>query len=160
MKTKDGRPLNMENKERLFNSPFEIEMRILLLLSEATTWPLSQSSIVTIDFMAVYGKEFGVSDHNLHGDSQYKFSELPSRYELVTIGIKELVKTGLITPVLKKNYQYQINDKGENLVSGFDDDYSQEYRKTVDEVFLKFNVTKTASLKDIIDKRKAKEGEK
>ena len=147
----------MENKERLFNSTFEIEMRILVLLSEATTWPLSKSSIVTIDFMAVYGKEYGISNHNLHGDNKYKFSELPSRHELVDLGLKNLVKDGLVTPVLKKNYQYQINDNGENFISKMDDLYCEEYRATVRKIFSTYNVTKTQSLVKLINSKKAQE---
>ena len=78
--------------ESTYNSVFEIELRILILLEHSKEEFLSSDMIAVLDFIVVYGKEFGVSKTNLHGDNRFKFSELPSRREKVLKALKELVK--------------------------------------------------------------------
>ena len=59
---------------RLFNSTFENSLRIAILLdcfSSAQTVDM----LYAADFMTIYGKAFGVSEADLNGDNQYKFSE-------------------------------------------------------------------------------------
>ena len=57
----------------IFNTDFEISLRGLLLLDAYDSY-LSQDIIRDLDLLATYGKEFGVSETNLHGDNSYSFS--------------------------------------------------------------------------------------
>lgn len=50
-------------------------MRIIPLL-DAFGMPQNVDMMYAADFMAVYGKTFGISAKDLNGDNQYKFSEL------------------------------------------------------------------------------------
>ena len=100
----------------VYNSISEIKLRILLLLEVSTQEYLSSDMIAALDFITVYGKEFGVSDKNLHGDNRYKFSELPSRREIVSKAIKSLVIDGMLDISLKNGFEYQINNKNEKLL--------------------------------------------
>jgi hypothetical protein len=140
----------MENKTRLFNSVFEMELHLLILLSEATVWPLSQSVLLCLDYMTVYGKEFGISDSNLHGDSAYKFHEQASRNEIIPEALKKLVVSEMVIPSLDKGYKYQISDKGENFISQVNDPYSDEYRRNAREVFKTYDVKNSAKLNEIL----------
>ena len=63
---------------KLFNSVFENSLRILLLLAEFDCGQ-SLDKIYATDFMVTYGATFGVSESDLNGDNQYKFSEFASR---------------------------------------------------------------------------------
>lgn len=65
--------------QRIYNSGFEIEPRIILI---ADTYPLSsftEDLFVAIDFMAVYCGEFVKEAQSLHGDNGFKFSEITAR---------------------------------------------------------------------------------
>ena len=75
----------------VYNSVHEIKIRILLLLECSTKEYVSADTIAGLDFITVYGKEFGVSNYNLHGDNRYKYSELPSRREVVRMALNILV---------------------------------------------------------------------
>lgn len=113
----------------VYNSISEIKLRILLLLEVSTQEYLSSDMIAALDFITVYGKEFGVSDKNLHGDNRYKFSELPSRREIVSKAIKSLVIDGMLDISLKNGFEYQINNKGFKFIDSFETEYSDEYSK-------------------------------
>lgn len=142
--------METNNRPRFFNSGFEFGLRILLLLSEATEWPLSSGSIICVDFMAVYGKEFEVSESNLHGDGDYKLNELTSRNELFDIAIKDLVVRGLVHATLSNGFQYEITDAGENFISQLDNPYSERYREAVGNVFSQYDVKDSVQLDKII----------
>ncbi len=58
----------------IFNTSFEVSLRILIILNTVQT-RLSIDRITALDFIAIYGKDFGVSEYNLHGDNDYRFSE-------------------------------------------------------------------------------------
>lgn len=61
--------------QKIFNSRFENPLRIIPLL-DAFGMPQNVDMMYAADFMAVYGKTFGISAKDLNGDNQYKFSEL------------------------------------------------------------------------------------
>ena len=79
----------------IFNTSFEVSLRILIILNTVQT-RLSIDRITDLDFIAIYGKDFGVSEYNLHGDNDYRFSEYTSKREIVSQAIKELVLRGYV----------------------------------------------------------------
>ena len=124
---------------RLYNSVKEVKLRVLLLLAESYVYPLSADMILAIDFMSVYGKEFGLSDYNLHGDNYYKYSELPSRKEVIDLSIKELFLDGMLDLDVRQGYRYQINDLGNNYISLLNNEYGEEYKILVHNFFEKYS---------------------
>lgn len=95
----------------IFNTSFEVSLRILIILNTVQT-RLSIDRITDLDFIAIYGKDFGVSEYNLHGDNDYRFSEYTSKREIVSQAIKELVLRGYITPHCNKSgFNYSISVK-------------------------------------------------
>ena len=77
-------------------STFEISLRILLLLNEAHEAALDEQQIGAVDFISVYAADFGLLDENLHGYSNYRFSEYPARKHLVSSALKGLLLDGNI----------------------------------------------------------------
>lgn len=115
---------------KLFNSPFENSLRVLILLDE---FGIQQSldMIYAIDFIVSYGATFGVSENDLNGNNQYKFSEFASRREIVRTALKQLVLDGLVLPVNDQNgIMYRITDAGEAYSQSLDSDYAKKYRYT------------------------------
>jgi hypothetical protein len=118
----------MTNK--LFNSAFENSLRILLLLAEFDCGQ-SLDKIYATDFMVSYGATFGVSESDLNGDNQYKFSEFASRREFVRQALKQLVLDGLVWPYNSPaGILYSITDAGREYGATLDSEYAEEYRST------------------------------
>lgn len=120
---------------KVFNTPFEISLRVLLTLDAVDKRPQTVDMITVADFITIYGKDFGITDDNLHGDNSYKFCELAARRSLVTDALKSLVLDGLIVATAsKKGFLYMINDNGKTFCEGLKSSYSMEYRKTAIQV--------------------------
>ena len=109
--------------------------------------------IAALDFITVYGKEFGVSNKNLHGDNRYKFSELPSRREIVGKAIKSLVVEGMLDISLKNGFEYQINNKGFKYIDSFETEYSDEYSKNASLACEKYGDMEEAELFKMIQSK-------
>ena len=56
----------------LLGSEFESSLRVLLLLDEFQNKPLDEIQIACIDFIAIYGADFMISDENLHGNGLFR----------------------------------------------------------------------------------------
>ena len=138
---------------RLFNSVREIKLRVLLLLNDTLVAPLSEDMILAMDFIAVYGKDFELSEHNLHGDNSYKYSELPSRKEVISKSIKELFLDGMIDVDTSKGYRYQINDSGTNYISELDNEYADEYKENIYAFFEKYREYSAGQLLRLIQEK-------
>lgn len=67
---------------RIFNSEFENELRLILLI-DTFQKPQNADMIYVADFMVTYGHTFGIANQNLNGENMYKFSEFVSRRALV-----------------------------------------------------------------------------
>jgi hypothetical protein len=116
----------------IFNSPFEISLRVLLILTELEGNYLSSDMLAATDFITVYGEAFGISETNLHGDSLFKFSEFATRRELVHQAVKALVIKGLITVCCNENgFKYTITQNGIDYCNSLKSDYANTYREMV-----------------------------
>lgn len=80
---------------RVFNTPFELSLRVLLILSCDSTGKTADM-MAAIDFITVYGQSFNISHTSLHGNNDYRFSEFTSRLGLVRQAIKSLALDGLL----------------------------------------------------------------
>lgn len=145
----------------IFNSSFETGLRVLLVLSSIQPKTATADRIAAYDFITIYGKDFGVSHINLHGESRYNFSELASKRAGCNEGIKEFVLNGLIS--LKRSeegFTYFLNDKGKNYVDSLSSDYAIQYLETAKKVHKKFaeysdeEILKLINIKAIKDLRR------
>ena len=70
-------------------------------------------SLYITDFITVYGKDFGISEENLNGDNDFKYSEFQSRKVACRNALKELVLNGLALPLKEKDgILYCITEAG------------------------------------------------
>lgn len=117
---------------KLYNTPFEASLRILLILETSRNQRFSADMLAAIDFISLYAREFGISDENLHGDNNYKFSEFALRRELLKTAIKQLVLDNLIkVSSTNQGFMYSANQKGLNYSKHLSSDYATTYRRAV-----------------------------
>ena len=62
-------------KEKIFNTNFEVAMRILMLLN-AFKEGLDEERILFFDFFTMYAKNYGFGNENINGESSYMINEL------------------------------------------------------------------------------------
>lgn len=128
----------------VFNSVYETSMRLVLLLNTFGC-PLSSEELFVFDFIATYGKEFGLTDVSLNGDSEFTLSKATLRRKKVIESISYLVRNGYITPIMTKSVtKYELTDKGNEFYKKISmSGYSEKYILTVElgkkELFYKGN---------------------
>lgn len=123
----------------LFNSTFEMELRVALLLCVGAKQPCSLERLLALDFVSCYAGSFGFSETNLHGDNSFMYSELSSRRELLREAIKPLVYRGIVEAKIDRGYIYQITDAGMEYVLSLESEYSKEYRAIAETVINELN---------------------
>ena len=117
----------MNNK--VFNTEFEVAMRLLLVLSQLKKKGFTFDNLVTVDFISTYSKEFGLSHSNLHGENEFSFSEFSTRRTLAQKAIKLLVLENLVeVSYSDAGFKYSITERGQVLSDSLMSDYSTEYR--------------------------------
>jgi hypothetical protein len=116
----------------LFNSELEFSLRILMILNTSMHKKMTIDKLAGIDFITVYGKDFGVSDYNLHGENNLKFSEYLNRRSSIIQAMKGLVLQGYVLVFcFKRGFFYGISDSGKTYCEKLNDDYSIEYLNIV-----------------------------
>ena len=130
---------------KVFNTPFETGLRLLLILYTAN------SSGMSIDR---YGKDFDISDSNLNGINGFNFSELPTRREICMRGIKEFALDGLVdVKQAKTGFKYKISKAGRQYVETLNSDYAKQYVSALQKVLDAFgNKSDAALIKEINSK--------
>lgn len=139
------------NDKILLGSSFEVSLRILLMLNEMSNLALDNQQISAIDFIAVYAADYKILDENLHGYGSYRFSEYPSRKQMVSSALKMLVLDGYILfAPNKKGYAYKISNSGILLAKSLTDSYADEYKIAIHAVVVNYDISnERAMLNDI-----------
>ena len=123
---------------KLFNTPFELSLHVLLLL-DVVDAALTIDKIAAYDFITIYCEDFGIADNSLHGENGFAFSELSARRDLTKEAIKDLVIDGL---VMAKDDEtgilYSISDKGRTISGSFQSEYALRYKELMNLVVKKY----------------------
>ena len=142
----------------VFNSIYETSMRLILLLY-TFDGPLSSEELFVFDFVATYGKEFGLTDVSLNGDSEFTLSKATLRRKRVVEAVSYLVRNGYITLIAEENKtKYELTERGDEFYKKISQTgYSEKYILTVElgkkELFAK----KNKALDLLLDKIKGDE---
>lgn len=143
-------------KTKIFNTEFEVSMRLLLLLYSTNTG-LDEEKILYLDFFTIYAKNYKLGDDNINGDSKYMLNEFTAQRRLIKESIKVLVLEGLIdVNNTKEGFIYKINNKGKSFCESMTSDYSKKYKKQAT-ITREWFLNKT--IKEIKDYSKRMEGE-
>ena len=148
---------------RLFNSEFEVSLRLVLLLKTAGAGGLTVGRAAVSDYAAIYAKSCGIWDANLNGDSSYCFSEFATKRLLVSKALKTLVLNGLADVVPAKNgFLYCLSETGKTAAAKMNNLYSLLYIMSAKKALAFFKSTPDNALMDafnVIASRSMEDGD-
>ncbi len=124
--------------DRLFNTPFEMGLRIIMLLSAAPKTTFSVDRIIALDFITSYASDFGLPFENLHGENNYRYSEIVGRRILVQEAVKKLVTEGQIDVTVNRGYLFSISNMGKKYAKKLKSTYATEYSQIAREAVKKY----------------------
>ncbi|USI64659.1 hypothetical protein LMK05_07370 [Lactococcus petauri] len=111
----------------LFNSPFELSLRVSLSLSLSKV-AMSLDQLLLLDFLTTYGANFNFTSKNLHGDNPFYASELAARRRQLKVAIRQLVLSSMIVLVQnEKGFTYLIHPEAKTLYQQFTSSYAKAY---------------------------------
>lgn len=114
-------------RSKVFNTPFENMLRILLL-SDTVNKPMNVDRFVALDFICIFGEKCRVLDKNLHGDNEFGFSEFATKRERIAEAVKIAVKNDFLTvKATDAGFTYGMNNRGKAIVSGVQSPYAHSY---------------------------------
>lgn len=134
----------------LFNSTFEVELRILCLLNSGRKVTMSTDRIVYMDFIVCYAGCFQLPYINLHGDNDYMYGELANRKELVGEAVKSLVVQGLLNVTIDRGYLYSISDSGRKYIKQLKSEYAVQYKEIAADAIKAFKKNSDGELARLI----------
>ena len=138
-----------QRQEEVLGPTFELSLRLLILLDELDT-ALDKQTIDTMDFIALYGKDFRILPENLHGDGAYRFSEFPAREKRITNAIRFLAIKGLLNlQTVKEGFLYTISPDGKKMCMKLKSKYTDRYRYFIHQVYQHYEGKTATALKDI-----------
>ena len=144
----------MSNK--LFNTPFELSLHVVLLLNVADTG-LTLDRIAAYDFIAIYCEDFGVADRSLNGENGFAFSELSARRNLTKTAIKDLVVDGLVVATDDETgLLYSASDSRRKMSESFQSEYAERYKELMRLVVEKYGTYSDVQLFTEINRQSTK----
>ncbi|MDY2945236.1 MAG: ABC-three component system middle component 2 [Lachnospiraceae bacterium] len=146
-------------RNKVFNTPFENMLRILLLADTLNT-PANADRLAALDFICIYGRKCRILDKNLHGDNEFGFSEFTNKRKKIAEAIRLSVRNDYIkVEHTGQGFMYSINDRGRQIVRDIQSPYAKAYAIGAKIVCRRFaNVTDEEILQYISD-RAAESGE-
>ena len=141
---------------RLFNSEFEVSMRVLLLLDTFKS-SLDLDQIMYLDFFTIFSKNYGLGGENINGDSEYRINSLTMQPDLYKNAIRELVTSGFIMVRSEQDgFRYRINESGQKLCKSMTSDYSVQYKNNAALTHMRFIEASIESIKTFAKQKEEK----
>ncbi len=144
--------------QRIYNTGFEIEPRIILIAGYYPGDLFTEDKFVALDFMAVYGHEFVESMQNLHGDNGFKFSEITARRQVVRESIRKLVLKGFLEVSTDNGFKYCISSIGKQYANSFESSYAIQYKKNLADIYQNFSNYDEQRLYSMLRAKAVREG--
>lgn len=139
---------------KVLGTPFEISLRILLLLEESDGQGFTAGMIAALDFVSVYARDFDLSDANLHGNGDYRFGEFAARRELVKEGTKQLVLDGtVLVRNTKRGFEYVLSRSGQEFAANLESAYADAYRAIASRTIATMREKSEHDLYELINQR-------
>lgn len=113
---------------KLYNTPYEVGIRILILLNECKDI-LDLQRIIIYDYLILHYGDVDKNYESLHPSNPFHATELIIKRQLVKEGLDLICKKGLIDiDYSDKGFYYQINKIGENFLQYIESKYSDQIR--------------------------------
>jgi hypothetical protein len=131
--------MNRIRDKRIFNTPEEVGVRIVFILSECKLG-MSIQRIMYYDYFSLHIHDIDNSLKSLHPSNQGHSSEIVVKRELIMQGIKFALNKGLIDiEYTEEGIFYKRNKITERFIKIFESEYINKYKKNTFIIHQRFN---------------------
>ncbi|MEG0774398.1 ABC-three component system middle component 2 [Clostridium sp.] len=123
---------------KIYNTPIEIGIRILLILKRCES-AMELNSIIIYDYLMLHISDFDKKYQSLHPANPYHATELLAKRKVVQNAINLLIKKGLVNIVCSEDgIRYKDSEIGNIFLSYFESDYYFKLCSNADIVIKRF----------------------
>jgi hypothetical protein len=127
------------NKEKLYNSTYEIGVRVLIALS-LTSRLLDLQRTAYYDYLMLHYGDIDENYESLHPANPFHTTELYVKRELIKSALDLICKKGLANiKFTNEGFLYEITSMGKDFLECFESDYFVKLRKYAHLVTEKFD---------------------
>ena len=119
----------MGKKEmNILGGSLELALRFMLLLDVCDEKCIPTTRLCCLDFISTYAGDFGLDEGNLHGYSNYRYSEFVSRQIVAGDAVRRLVLRGYVdVNTNETGFAYSLTSTGSEACKALDNDYVSDY---------------------------------
>ncbi len=141
-----------ERDSSLFNTPLEISLRCMFLLSKFHSEKLSIDKLIYLDYFIVHSSDVIKKSKSLHPKYPFRSTEIVVKREvlnkaLILLISKELIKVGFSDIGI----DYQISDIGMKVLQYFESPYAKLIKEMSELVYNNFKDYTEQQLLDVIN---------
>jgi hypothetical protein len=126
------------DKEKLYNSSYEIGVRVLIALSLSSR-PLDLQRIIYYDYLTLHYGDIDINYESLHPANPFHTTELYVKRELIQKSLNLICKKGLANiSFSNKGFLYEMSSMGKDFLECFESEYFaklKEYARLVTDRF-------------------------
>lgn len=117
------------SKTNLYNTPYEVGARVLILLNYSVI-PIDLQRIIYYDYLVLHYGDIDKNYESLHPSNPYHITELYVRRKFIQEALDLISRKGLIDITLSKHgFLYSSNKMGRKFIKCFDSDYFSKLEK-------------------------------
>lgn len=144
--------------ERLFNSPLEVGLRILIILAEVDDW-CDVQRLTIYDYFLLHSSDINDGPASLHPPSPFRSGELAVKREVIQKGLQVMLSKGLIESSFDDSgIRFKAMDVARPFLDYFDSSYAQRARGIATWIESTFQELDAAELQKVVSERSGKWG--
>lgn len=129
-----------DRNTKLFNTPLELGLRTLFIMTRFYPENLSIESIIYLDYFAIHSSDIKEGPKSLHPKYPFRSSELVVKREILQKSMAFLVSKELVEIKLtNEGIYYASTDIGRHLISLFESNYSKQLVSVCDWLYERFS---------------------
>jgi hypothetical protein len=145
---------NLYNDSFIFNSPIEIGLRTLVLLSNKSCINYDIDRLVIFDYFILHANDLDSGQTNLHPSLPHRSSEILIRRKLIQEGLEILVSKGLIEIIYcEDGLFYKSNEMTHLFVNLLESNYYRRLQSQCMWIIDKFGEIETKELKNLVNNK-------
>jgi hypothetical protein len=136
----------MKRRQATFNSPFELGLRMVYLLTSLRPAQADLQKLVLLDYAAIYSGDLG-GPPSLHTPVPFRGGEMLTRRELIQQGLYLMSTKGLVHAHLSEDgILFETGPNAVPLVGSLQSSYFQDLQRRCDWAVLKYGQSDSITL--------------
>lgn len=112
-------------REAILNTPLEIGMRSLIVLTRESKSKFDLNRLVIYDYLLVHSGDVENGPYSLHPESPFRYGELTVRRKVIEEGLDFMIRKGLVKKMFDVDgIFYAAENFSHNLINYFESSYA------------------------------------